>query len=54
MHALLFCRFDHESRLVPYLLTGLFDQNDDIKLLVFEKIEEIGELYEIEHVKSVV
>lgn len=33
---------DHEPRLFPYLISGLYDQNDDIKETVFELIEELG------------
>lgn len=35
-------RYDHEGRIFPFLISGLFDQNDDIRRLVYELIEEIG------------
>lgn len=35
-------RVDMEGRIFPYLIAGLYDQNDDIKKLTFELIEEIG------------
>ena len=33
---------DHEGQLFPYLISGLYDQNDDICNTVFEIIEELG------------
>ena len=39
-------RFDHEGRIFPYLISGLFDPSDEIKTTVFEIIEALGELYE--------
>lgn len=39
-------RWDHEGRIFPYLLSGLFDKNDGIRTLVFELIEELGHRYE--------
>jgi hypothetical protein len=35
-------RIDHEPRIFPYLISGLYDQNDGIRKLVFEEIEELG------------
>ena len=35
-------RIDHEPRVFPYLISGLYDQNDGIRKLVFEEIEELG------------
>lgn len=45
-------RADHEGRLFPYLLCGLYDINDDIKKLVFELIEEIGQRHEEQNEKK--
>ena len=39
-------RFDHEGRIFPYLISGLYDPSDDIKTTVFDIIESLGELYE--------
>ena len=33
---------DHEGRLFPYLISGLYDQNDGIQEMVFDLIEELG------------
>lgn len=44
---------DHEGRIFPYLISGLFDQNDDIKQTVFELIEEMGKGYEEEYEKDI-
>jgi hypothetical protein len=46
-------RFDHESRLIPYILSGLFDENEDICLYVFERLEMIGAQYEIDNEKDI-
>jgi len=35
-------RVDHEGRVFPYIISGLYDENDDIKKTTFELIEEIG------------
>lgn len=35
-------RVDHEGRVFPYIISGLYDENDDIRKAVFELIEEIG------------
>lgn len=40
---------DHEGRLFPYLISGLYDQNEDIQVAVFELIEELGKQYEDEY-----
>jgi hypothetical protein len=39
-------RFDHEGRIFPYLMTGLFDPHEDIRTLTFDLIEELGHLHE--------
>ena len=46
-------KYDHESRLIPYILTGLFDPVDEIKEDCFRYIEEIGQLYEEEKEKDI-
>jgi hypothetical protein len=35
-------RYDHESRLIPYLLSGLFDRCDEIQQSCLEVLEEVG------------
>jgi len=42
-------RADHEGRVFPYLISGLYDQNDGIQKLTFELIEEIGLRHEEEN-----
>lgn len=39
-------RYDHEARIFPYLLSGLFDKHEAIRTLTFELIEELGHLHE--------
>lgn len=40
---------DHEGRLFPFLLSGLYDQNPDIRHLTFEILEELGLAHEEEN-----
>mmetsp|Transcript_33001 Transcript_33001/g.50533 ORF Transcript_33001/g.50533 Transcript_33001/m.50533 type:complete len:160 (+) Transcript_33001:948-1427(+) len=42
-------KVDHEGRIFPYLLSGLYDPNDDIRKLCFEVIEEVGLRHEEEN-----
>ena len=42
-------RCDHEGRVFPYLISGLYDPNDEIKSMCFELIEEIGLRHEEEN-----
>ena len=42
-------KIDHEGRLFPYLISGLYDHNDGIKQIVFEVIEDLGEQFEKEN-----
>jgi hypothetical protein len=35
-------RIDMEGRIFPYLISGLYDENDSIRAKVFELLEEIG------------
>ena len=44
------CRFDHYSRFIPYLLSGLFDRMDEIQTTAYEVIEECGVMLENERV----
>ena len=44
---------DHEGRVFPYIISGLYDQNDDIRCSVFELFEEMGHSYEIEYEKDI-
>jgi hypothetical protein len=46
-------KFDHESRLIPYILSGLFDPIPEIKEDCFRYIEEIGQVYEEEKEKEI-
>jgi hypothetical protein len=39
-------RVDHEGRVFPYLISGLYDPLDEIRKLAFEIIEEIGQRHE--------
>jgi hypothetical protein len=42
-------KVDHEPHIFPYLLSGLFDDNDEIALEVFWLLEKLGEeVYEVE------
>eukprot|EP00930_Biecheleria_cincta_P035012 TRINITY_DN24122_c0_g1_i1.p1 TRINITY_DN24122_c0_g1~~TRINITY_DN24122_c0_g1_i1.p1 ORF type:complete len:1374 (-),score=210.11 TRINITY_DN24122_c0_g1_i1:86-4207(-) len=45
-------KVDLEPYIVPYLLTALCDENEEIALEVFWLIEAIGEAYEEEHEKD--
>eukprot|EP00276_Gloeochaete_wittrockiana_P002836 CAMPEP_0184673296 /NCGR_PEP_ID=MMETSP0308-20130426/86600_1 /TAXON_ID=38269 /ORGANISM="Gloeochaete witrockiana, Strain SAG 46.84" /LENGTH=322 /DNA_ID=CAMNT_0027120765 /DNA_START=29 /DNA_END=997 /DNA_ORIENTATION=+ len=40
---------EHEGRLLPYLLTGLTDECEEIQRQTFDWMETLGELYEKEH-----
>lgn len=47
-------RFDHECRLLPYIITGLFLENhEDINLFTAEQMEEIGKCYEKDNEKDI-
>jgi hypothetical protein len=41
---------DHETRLLPYLLSGLFDSEESIRKITHDIIEDIGAIYEKEKV----
>ena len=45
-------RVDHESRLIPYVLTGLFNKNEIVANFVLEKFNEMGELHEKTNAKD--
>ena len=45
-------RVDHESRLIPYVLTGLFNKNEIVANYVLEKFIEMGELHEKTNAKD--
>jgi hypothetical protein len=45
-------RYDMESRLVPYILTGLFDSNEDIADYCYQKILMIGKKQEEDNEKD--
>jgi hypothetical protein len=40
---------DHEGRLMPFLLSGLYDQHTDIRKLTYEIFEELGERHETDN-----
>ena len=35
-------KYDHHSKLVPYLLSGLFDSDEEVKETALKAIVEIG------------
>lgn len=43
-------RYDHHARIIPYLLSGLFDEFEQVQHLSYEIIEELGALEEKEKV----
>lgn len=45
-------RWDHHSRLVPYLISGLFDESQDIQEAALEILEQVGIDYEKEKEKE--
>lgn len=45
-------RWDHHPRLVPYLLSGVFDEEEEVREAAWEVVEEYGEMYEKEKVNS--
>jgi hypothetical protein len=46
-------KVDHEPHIFPYLLSGLFDENDEIALEVFWLMEKLGEeVYEVEQAQD--
>ena len=45
-------RVDHESRLIPYVLTGLFNKNENVANFVYDKFIEMGELHEKTNAKD--
>ena len=46
-------RFDHEARFIPYLLSGLFDEDDELALYISQRIEDIGLQHEIDEEKNI-
>ena len=42
-------RVDHEGRLFPFMMSGLYDNHTEIRTLTFELIEEIGLRHEEEN-----
>ena len=45
-------RYDHQSRITPYLISGLFDEVESLAKKVFLNIEKIGEQYEKDNEKE--
>jgi hypothetical protein len=46
-------RWDHHARLVPYILSGLFDSSSDIQESALETIEQVGIEWEKEREKDI-
>ena len=47
-------RWDHSGRLLPFLLTGLTDQVQEIQQLTLDTLDKLGRQYEEEHAEEVV
>jgi hypothetical protein len=45
-------KYDHHGRLVPYIMSGLFDRDDEIRNTALETIAEIGRQIEEEKEKE--
>jgi hypothetical protein len=45
-------KVDHEGRLAPYMVSGLFDLDEEVRQTAYELIEEIGVQYEREKEKE--
>ena len=45
-------KYDHHGRIVPYILSGLFDSDDVVRSTALETITEIGRQIEIEKEKE--
>lgn len=45
-------KYDHHGRIVPYMLSGMFDSDDTVRSTALEMIEEIGRQIEIEKEKE--
>ena len=43
---------ENEPRLIPYILSGLFDKNEEIDVFVYDRFNMIGQLYEKENEKE--
>jgi hypothetical protein len=35
-------KYDHHGKLVPYLLSGLFDRDEEVQRVALEAVNEIG------------
>jgi len=42
-------RYDHHTRLLPYLLDLLIDDNDEIRNIAYNCLQKCGKEYEDEH-----
>ncbi len=47
-------RFDHEGRFLPYIMSGLSDQQEEISLQVADILSQIGLQYEKENEKDII
>jgi hypothetical protein len=47
-------RYDHQTRLLPYLLNFLHDENEDIRISAGIGIDSCGEQYESEHPNEII
>lgn len=45
-------KYDHHGKLVPYVLSGLFDEDSGIRKIAYDTIEEIGQQIEVEKEKE--
>ncbi len=45
-------KYDHHGKLVPYLLSGLFDEEEQVREIACEAIDEIGRQIETEREKD--
>lgn len=45
-------KYDHHGRIVPYMLSGLFDEDEQVKQVAVQIVEEIGRQIEVEKEKD--
>jgi hypothetical protein len=46
-------KYDHESRLIPYLLSGYFIPHEDINEYIAQRFDDIGKQYEKDYEKDI-
>jgi hypothetical protein len=47
-------RWDHHSRLLPYIMSALHDECPEINMLALDTIEKLGAAYETQHRDKIV